>query len=744
MATFELTAPDGTRYEVTADSEEQAAAALRQMLGAQPAAAAKPGVLSRLMTAISGADADPSIPSMMDAQLGFPPAKAAQMTALLATTRSPERLRSGILKIEPDAEFGEDDAGRLFAVLPVYRDGEKTGQFSRVYPNEPGLGMVDVMQAAGVVAAATPIGRGLRAVGLPTTGARGAAAIGATEAAVVEGASSQLSDAPFQVTDIPIGAVGAGLGEKLFNVIGSLVSAARRGGVERVLGPDGQLLPGPAALVRQAGLDPQQVTAGVAAEIQRQARAGVDPGAAAVTAMSRGLPVEVPMTQGQITGRKGQQLSEDMMASGGMGKAAERMMADFRTGQQEALRGNVSAIAEGLAPGSPPVSRGGGGQLAQEALVAARAGDQARANQLYAQARASGMAAVEPEEALRITDAARSTYREGFDPITAPKMDQLLLRLDEIMENGGDVKALQAWRKQVSNLRAPTADGVEAKAAGDVLRQFDIQLKDAVDNQLLIGDQAAVDAWQNAIRNYAEYASTWKSRGGILNILTEQTTRDGQRQLKVAPESAANAIFTMTASGLASKTGLARDLLTLRSQLPDAEWNALRQEALIRLTDTAEGAFRGGEQQLSGVNFKKAWTTLQRNNPAVVNALFSKVERDTITQFSDVAARATNAAINASNSANAAAGAIQRMATAFMASGPGQFLIQNALANVIKEPFGALRAVTATAQRNAPRQIVGTPRTAAVGAGTGAALSQEESIAPYIPFTQRMTIGGQQ
>lgn len=743
MAKFELTAPDGTRYEVTADSEEQAAAALRQMLGAQPAAEAKPGVLSRLMTSISGANADPSIPSMMDAQLGFPPAKAAQMTALLATTRSPDRLRSGILKIEPDAEFGEDDAGRLFAVLPVYRDGEKTGQFSRVYPNEPGLGMVDVMQAAGVVAAATPIGRGLRAVGLPTTGLRGAAAIGATEAAVVEGASSQLSDAPFQVTDIPIGAAGGVAGEKLFNVIGSLVSAARRSGADRVLGPDGQLLPGPAALVRQAGLDPQQVTAGVAAEIQRQARAGIDPGAAAVTAMSRGLPVEVPMTQGQITGSKGQQLSEDMLASGGMGAAAERTMADFRTGQQEALRGNVSAIAEGLAPGSPPVSRGGGGQLAQEALVAARAGDQARANQLYAQARASGMAAVEPEEALRITDAARSTYREGFDPITAPKMDGLLLRLDEIMENGGDVKALQAWRRQVSNLRSGAPD-VEGAAAGAVLRQFDTQLKDAVDNQLLIGDEAAVDAWQNAIRNYAEYASTWKSRGGILNILTEQTTRDGQRQLKVAPESAANAIFTMTASGLASKTGLARDLVTLRSQLPDAEWNALRQEAFIRLTDTAEGAFRGGEQQLSGVNFKKAWTTLQRNNPAVVNALFSKVERDTITQFSDVAARATNAAINASNSANAAAGAIQRMASAFTASGPGQFLIQNYLAGIIREPFGAARAVTATAQRNAPRQIVGTPRTAAVGAGTGAALSQEEIIGPNIPVTGRMTIGGQQ
>ncbi len=720
MADFELTTPDGTKYKVTAETEQQAFAALQKMLGAQPAEE-KPGVLSRLWTSIAGSDADPTIPAMVKSNLGLPPAQAAQMTALLATTRSPDRLRSGIAKIEPEAEFGEDEAGRLYAVMPVYRDGKKTGQFTRVYPNEPGLGFTEAMQAAGAVAATTPIGRGLRAVGLPTTGALGAATIGATEAAVVEGASSALSGAPFQVTDIPIGAAGGVAGEKLFNVVGSLVGAARRSGADRVLGPDGRLLPGPAKLVRDAGLDPDQVTAAVAAEIQKQARAGVEPGAAAVTAMSRGLPVEVPMTRGQITGSKGQQLAEDMMASGAYGGAAERTMTGFREGQQEALRGNITAITEGIAPGAAPVAKGEGGRLAQEALVAARAGD----------------------EALNIADAVRTTYREGFDPITAPQMDGLLLRLDEIMANGGDIKALQTWRKQVSNLRsgAPT---VEAAAAGKVLRDFDERLMAAVDNQLLIGDQSAVSAWKNAITNWAEYAKTWESKGGVLNVLTEKVTRDGQRQLKVAPEEAANAIFTMTASGLASKTKLPRDLLTLKSKLPEAEWNALRQEALIRLTDTAEGAFRGGERQVSGVNFKKSWENLQRNNPGVVNNLFSKAERDTITQFANVAARATNAAVNASNSANAAAGAIQRIASSFTASGPGQFIIQNYLAGIIREPFGAARAAASTAQRNAPRQIVGTAREAAVGAGAGAALSQEEELGPRIPITGRMTIGGQQ
>jgi hypothetical protein len=50
----------------------------------------------------------------------------------------------------------------------------------------------------------------------------------------------------------------------------------------------------------------------------------------------------------------------------------------------------------------------------------------------------------------------------------------------------------------------------------------------------------------------------------------------------------------------------------------------------------------------------------------------------------------------------------------------------------------------AAGQRAAPRQIVGTPREAAVAAGAGAALSQEQEIGPRIPVTGRMTIGGQQ
>jgi hypothetical protein len=705
--------------------------------------AEKPSVASRIWTAIAGSDADPNIPSAVNANLGLSPSESARMVALLATTRNEDRLKSGILKIEPETTFGTDESGRMYVMWPRSENGKKTGAITRFYPNEPGLGMIDVMQGAGAVGLATPVGKVLGAIGLPTAGYLGAAAIGGTEAALVEAGSSQMSGAPYQVTDIPIGAFGGVIGQKLINIVGSLVNTIRRLGPTQVLGPDGRLLPGPAKMVRDAGLDPDQVSASVAAQIQKQVTAGVAPEAAAVTAMSQGLPTPVPMTQGQLTGSAGQQLAEDAMSKGVYGALAEKTMQTFRTGQQTALRENVTGMTEALAPGGIPVAKGEGGKLAQEALAALRAGDKARSDALYLRARSSGAAAIEPTAALNIADTARSAYREGFSPTTAPKMDELLLRLDEIMANGGDIKMLNQWRTQVSNLRSGVPD-VEGAAAGAVLKSVDANIKNAVDNQLLIGDQTAVDAWRNAINNYAGYAKTWKD-GGILNLLTETSIRDGSRQLKVAPESAANAIFTMTASGLASKTGLPRDLLTLKAKLPTEQWDRLRQEAFIRLTETLEKVGTGGAENVSGLSFKNAWKNLLQNNPGVVNTLFSKAERDTITQFADVAARATSTVVNASNSANSAAGMIQRLGSMFRKSAGGQFILENyLLGKIIAEPYGQAVATMATTGAKAPTQIIGRPSALAVGAGAGAAQSQEQSIAPNIPLVGRMTIGGQQ
>ena len=721
MADFELTTPDGSKYIVTAETEQQAFAALQKMLGgAIPQPEPQPGLLERAANWMTGANRDEAIPGVMGMDLPMTFEQSAQMTALMATTMSPDRLKSGIQRIEPDVQFQEDSSGNLVALWPRKNErGDVTG-FMRFYPNPPGLDVSDVLRGSGAVSAAMPVGRALRAIGLPTSGLLGGATIGATEAGLVEGASSALSGAPFQVSDIPLGAAGGAAGELVGRGVQQAIGAMGRTTPSAIVDASGNLLPDVADALRRAGLDPATVPASVAANIMNSIRSGIDAGPAAISAMSRGLPTPVPMTRGQITGSAGQQLFEDMAGKGVYGSMAEALMTGQRQRQQEALTQNLDQILEGLRPGAAPIARGEGGAAAQEALDRARSAQRAETTRLYNEARATS-AVVDPQAALNVADAMRAEYRAGFNPRTAPTVAGLLDDFDQVAASG-DIRSMMQWREQISNLRSgqPTVEGA---AAGRVINKFDEQIENAINNALLAGDADAVAKWGEAISKYADFASKWKSKGGVLNLLTEKVTKDGDRVLKVAPERAADAIFGATASGLAGKTGLARDLVTLRATLPAEEWNMMRQEAFIRLMDTSRGAFRSGEQQISGVNFKKAWENLTEKNRGVVNALFTPEEQRLFGQFANVAARATNTAVNASNSAAAAGGIIQRLIPLIGGTKFAQFMLNVPIARGFTEAIGGTRALSAT---QAPPLTARTPITIG-GAGIGSAAATSET-----------------
>lgn len=712
MADFLLTAPDGTQYRVSAPDEKQAYAAFQKMLGGM-AAPEKPerGIVGNIGAWVAGSDRDPTIGGPMEMKANTPE-QARQLTALLMTTKDPDRLRLGIQNIEPDAQFQKDQFGNDVVLWPRKDQNGRVTGYMRAYPDPAGLDVGDVARGAGVVAAATGIGKGLQLLGLPASGLLGGAAVGGGEAALSEYASAKAAGDRFDPTTVPYGVAGGVLGELGGRAVASLIGMARKLGPSAVVDASGRLLPRYAELVQKAGLDPDQVSAAVAAEIANMTRSGVEPSTAAVTAMSRGLPEPVPMTKGQLTGSKGQQLMEDVAASGGYGNIAEALMAAQRQRQQGALQGNLNAMLERLNLGAAPIQRGVGGAAAQAELVGQRTAAKEKAGEMFRVAR-EGNAVIDPAAAADIADGMRATFREGFNPRTAPTAAGMLDDFDNVAATG-DIKSMMAWRSQMTGLGkgAPTVDGA---AARQVLEVFDTRIKDAVDQALLAGDANAATNWANAISNYAEFSNMWRSKGGILNLLTEETTRDGARVLRVAPEQAADAIFTATASGLANKTGLARDLVTLQRQLPPDQWNQLRQEAFLRLMDTSKGAMRGGETQVSGVNFKKALDTLRERNAGVMNALFTKEERDLFAQFANVAARATGGAVNASNSANAAAGIIQRLAGSLGRTGLMQFLLRVPIARGFQEAYGT--AVTSGAIRNTVPATRATIPQVAAGAG---------------------------
>lgn len=703
--------PEGTTTEVISRVAKEQTLAKRQA-----EAGPERGFMGDVGAFVTGADRDPAIGGPMSLDLPMTDKQAAQMTALLATTMSPDRLKSGLQLIEPDVTFREDEYGTLIAQWPRKNErGEVTG-YMPFYPNPKGLDMTDAMRVAGAVATATPVAKGLQALGLATRGLLGGATIGATEAALVEGASSSLSGAPYQISDIPYGAAGGVAGEVLGRTVQALVGMARTRGPAAVVDQAGNLLPEYAAIVRRAGLDPDQVSAAVAADVASMVASGARGDQAAAAAMSRTLPIPVPMTRGAITGDAGQQLFEDMASKGVYGEAASTMMRGQRANTQNALSGNLDALLERLNPFGAAIARGEGGAAAQAALAAQRGQAKTAADDLYTAARQT-TAVMDPSAALNISDAMRSAYRARFNPLTAPIAAKLLDSFDEVAASG-DIGRMMNWREQVSGLRtgAPTVEGT---AAGAIIDAYDAKLGSTIDQALLSGDADAVAKWGSAISNYADFAAKWKSKGGILNMLTEEVGRDSARVLRIAPEQAADTIFSATASGLATKTGLPRDLITLQRNLPPEQWNQLRQDAFIRLMKAGKDE---GTGEVSGLKFKKAWENLKDKNMGVVNGLFTKEEQKLVQQFADVAVRATNTAKNTSNSAAAAGGIIQRLAGSMGSTGLVQFLVRVPLAKGITEAYGGARAIAAS---RGTSPIPRTPLTIGGAALGGAAASSE-------------------
>ena len=80
--------------------------------------------------------------------------------------------------------------------------------------------------------------------------------------------------------------------------------------------------------------------------------------------------------------------------------------------------------------------------------------------------------------------------------------------------------------------------------------------------------------------------------------------------LKVAPTEAANAILGKGIASSTSKKNLMRDLMTMKNLLPQSEWNKIRQEAFILLSDTLQTSGKVDKQ--ASLQFNKAWRNMER------------------------------------------------------------------------------------------------------------------------------------
>lgn len=573
----------------------------------------------------------------------------------------------------PGAELNRDKFGNLFVNIP--------GASSPAYINRPGPSPQDVTQLAAMIGPGVLAGRAGAAAGTLVLGrlvgapAARVAGVAAGEAALSAGTDLALravgSEQPVNVgRAAAAGVFGAG-GEVLFPAVARLLSGARRQGTRVFTDTAGkiELTPEAKTIISDAGLDPDTLSQDFIQRLNIEARTAASPDQAQRIAEAASLPTPVPLTRGNASRLPDDQMFEDLASKGAFGRTVQSIVQGTRDAQQTALRANVDQIQANLSGGTAQVAaRGEGGALVSNAVNEIRTAADNVVNAAYDTARASGDAGIPPQAANSLAD---NLERAAADRLEfAPKATSSLAQFRALSDGaaGGtiDVDAMFNWRRRATTLANETGPdaATDAGALRAMIDTFDAQVVDIVESGLLIGDDATVGLWLDAIRSRREFGKVFEAvNKDAPNYLVDLLTReipDGSRALQFEPDQAINAIFGSSNTGFIANPQLARQLSNLENVLrtggqADA-WNALREEAFARFASQAQGPFIGSTntRSFSGANFAKALDQALERNLPIMMALFTAEERSLMQQLQRTALATTTVTAGGANFSNTA------------------------------------------------------------------------------------------
>lgn len=364
--------------------------------------------------------------------------------------------------------------------------------------------------------------------------------------------------------------------------------------------------------------------------------------------MSKGLPVEVPMSAGQVTGAPAQQLTENAMLKGVEGDAAARIMQNFADEQQAALQGNAAAITNKIA--GQPVERGQGGAAVAEKLNKMRDTSKKGVDAAYDAARATGDDAM-----LATSQAPREAMLAKLTDYDLESVPRVAREVEKFGERGAPtVRDLLDARQRLSVL-TQDSDQISAGAARKAIQGLDQHVSDALTNDLLLGDPKAVTNWRNALKARRDHGKLFDG-DDMIEALTERAQRSGETTTKIDPADAANYIFGRGNLGFVGKRNLTRDVTRIKDVLgaDSPEWNQLRGDLFQRFVRQGKGPNERGVETFSGQNFMNAWNKAKAEDAEVIKAMFTPEERKLIDDFAEVAQRVTTPVKGGDNSSNSA------------------------------------------------------------------------------------------
>ena len=579
--------------------------------------------------------------------------KLKQLRLQLLIPMTDDKRINAIKNIHMDTKFGKDDSGNMTITWKM-PDGEGKMKDYTFYPNPTGLDQTDILQASTSVIASIPAVKLVRAIGLPTTGFVGGTATGVAtglglgEGGVQSGKIGGEGNLPIERTpiqDAVYGGMFGGFGQKAGEIISSLAGAGlRKAGA--IFSSNGSLRPEVRNALREQGFSTEEI-AGIKGEVLKKMNElvskQVEPTTATSFGLSKNLPEPIPMSRGQMSGNKADQVFENQIEEGFFGEGAGmNAMTVLKQKQKDAIDENIVKYQDELAGGNPIIGRNDMGEDVQTALDIKRTAEKNRADQLYTEARALDPVLVNADDVTRIHTKMLDNYTAQFGKINSPKTF-------EHIEEFGKAKTIREIfeiRQRLTTLSNKGEDS-ERGASGSMIAVIDSELDDLSNTILkqgwkdkMIPDNVA--KWFDAISSYKAYAQKWND--GILDVITKKKPNG---DFDTSAESVANKIFTLSAVSWAGKNNFYRSLETLKKSLDPAEWNKIQQEAFIRLMDMGK---RSGKD-FSGKTFSKNFEMLKEKAPKSMDILFGKEFLNKVTQFSKIAEKVTDTAKNNSRSA---------------------------------------------------------------------------------------------
>lgn len=527
-------------------------------------------------------------------QAGLDFANSFKAFSAYMTTTDPKALQDIVVKNIEGSRPGTDAEGNPYVVI-----GGKP-----FYLNKPGISGADAVGFIGDLVQYAPVAKlsnmfksGLNRIMTAVGGT------GAISAAKETGAQMMGSEQPFDVAKVGLDAVFGGVGQKLGDSLSSYIQSRRN-----VFDANGNYTQEFLNTMKMAGINLNEFGDAGKQAIQtayqtlgrgfaRQAQEAT--GAARVAEAD---VFDIPLTRGQATGDVRQIAREEAFRQGGRGALAQRRMSAFDIAQQEKIK---EGITQKLGPDFAPrvglftEQQQAGGGLYE--MIRGKAGEMKKAaTDLYEQIDPTKVR-VRAETLGDVETRIYNSLQESdliVSPTLTPKTTEMINQLKSIapQTEGAKItevtlKQIEKKRREISNI-ARDAQGTDASAARNVIREFDNWLDDAVNRGLAQGDAADLETLKRARSLYRNYATEFKPGS------PKAADADAQRaivkivQQDLTPTETMNIVFgasklgdNQAASRIASKL---KGIFGEESQ----EFERIRAAAFSRLFQDSQGNFK--------------------------------------------------------------------------------------------------------------------------------------------------------